>query len=125
MLGDTLTIARSRGMWALVMVHPHRQEIAFCTDVMGEQPLHYTVVGRHIAVASEVKTLVAAGVPLVAISHVQPGVLYKFRGTLTTTRYSAANSRNRWKTFEVATLRNRIACAVHSHIRSVDLQPTR
>ena len=120
-LGFKRAIERSR-MWALVVVDPHRQEISFCTDVMGEQPLHYAVDGRHIAVASEVKTLIAAGVPLAAISHVQPGVLYKFRETLETTRYSAAHSRNRWRMFNVETLRERIARAVQSHIQSVDLQ---
>jgi asparagine synthetase B (glutamine-hydrolysing) len=115
-------VERSRGMWALVMVDRRRREMSFCTDVMGEQPLHYGVVGRHIAVASEVKTLVAAGVPLAGISHVQPGVLYRFAGTLETTRYTAAHSRNRWRTFDVETLRGRIAGAVRSHVESIDLQ---
>jgi len=122
--GIKRTIVRSQGMWALVMVDRRRQEVSFCTDVMGEQPLHYAAVGCHIAVASEVKTLVAAGLPLSAIFHVQPGVLYKFNGALETTRYAAAHSRNRWKTFHVEALRARIADAVRSHVLSVDLQQT-
>jgi asparagine synthetase B (glutamine-hydrolysing) len=121
-LGLKRTVARSQGMWALVLVDPDQEEISFCTDPMGEQPLHYGVVGGHIAVATEVKTLVAAGVPLAAISHVQPGVLYTFKGTLNEVRYSALHSRNRWKAFDAETLRKRIDHAVRSHVRSVDLQ---
>jgi asparagine synthase (glutamine-hydrolysing) len=121
-VGLRRAVARSQGMWALVMVNPHRREIAFCTDVLGEQPLHYAIIGSHVAVASEVKTLVAAGIPLAAISHVRPGMMYEFNGTLKTTPYAAAHSRNRWKTFDVEVLRGRIARAVQSHIQSVDLQ---
>src|ERR1700727_2340106 len=123
-LGFRRAVERSRGMWALVLVNPHRREIAFCTDVLGEQPLHYALVGNHVAVATEVKTLVAAGVPLAAISHVRPGIMYEFDGTLKTTPYAAVHSRNRWKTFDVEALRGRVACAVQSHIQSVDLQDT-
>jgi len=121
-LGLKGAVARSQGMWALVTVNQRRKEIAFCTDVLGEQPLHYAVVGNHVAVASEVKTLVVAGIPLAAISHVRPGILYEFDGVLKTTPYAAPRSRNRWKTFAVEALRGRIARAVQSHIRSVDLQ---
>jgi asparagine synthase (glutamine-hydrolysing) len=115
-------ITRSQGMWALVTVNPRRKEIAFCTDMLGEQPLHYAVVGSHVTIASEVKALVVAGIPLAAISHVRPGVLYEFDGVLKATPYAAVRSRNRWKTFDAEVLRGRIARAVHSHIKSVDLQ---
>lgn len=122
--GFRRAVERSRGMWALVLVNSHRREMAFCTDVLGEQPLHYALVGSHVAVATEVKTLVAAGIPLAAIAHVRPGIVYEFDGTLKTTPYAAARSRNRWKTFDVEALRGRVARAVESHIQSVDLQDT-
>jgi asparagine synthase (glutamine-hydrolysing) len=121
-LGLERAVTRSRGMWALVLVNPRRKEIAFCTDVLGEQPLHYGVVGSHVAVASEVKTLVVAGIPLSAISHVRPGILYEFDGVLKTTPYAGPRSRNRWKTFDIDALQGRIARGVQSHIQSVDLQ---
>ena len=116
------TIATIQGMWALVLISQHHRKIAFCTDVLGEQPLHYAVIGNHISVATEVKTLVAAGIPLAGIYHVRPGQLYVFDGTLKATPYARATSRNRWKSVDNEVLRSRIARAVQSHIGSVDLQ---
>jgi len=121
-LGLKGAVARSQGMWALVTVNPRRKKISFCTDMFGEQPLHYAVVGNDVTVASEVKTLVVAGIPLAAISHVRPGILYEFDGVLRAAPYAAPRSRNRWKTFSAEVLRGRIARAVQSHIESADLQ---
>src|SRR5258705_4952299 len=42
-LGLKGAVARSQGMWALVTVNPRRKELSFCTDMFGEQPLHYAV----------------------------------------------------------------------------------
>ena len=72
--------------------------------------------------ASEIKTLVSAGVPLRFIRHVEPCNLYRFKAGLQISPTRLLTSRNRWNSFDPDRLRQRIKKAVNEQALSVDLQ---
>lgn len=88
-------IAKLNGMFALVFYDGER--IYFCSDIFGEQPLYYHHTGdggffSWLTVASELKQLVAVGIPYQQIKSCLPGVLYCYdvaAGTLEETTYHA------------------------------------
>ena len=57
---------RLNGMWALVLLDLRDRKIIISRDRFGIKPLFYHSDGRRLIIASEVKQLLAAGVPAVA-----------------------------------------------------------
>ena len=71
------------------------------------------------ATDGDMRFLVAAGVPLSRIKHVAPDASYSFgRGKLQTEERLAWRSTNRWKSFDVKCLRNRLSSAVAAQVRA-------
>jgi len=58
--------SRLNGMWALVLLDLRERKIIISRDRFGIKPLFYHSDGRRLIIASEVKQLLAAGVPAIA-----------------------------------------------------------
>jgi asparagine synthase (glutamine-hydrolysing) len=118
-LGETLRSLR--GMFALVF--KAKGTIYFASDVFGEVPLHYWHRGDELAVASEIKQLVAVGAPVKEIKSALPGVLYAFRGNvLGLSRYHDWTFTNHALEFDAKHLRELVRKSVKEHYAANDLQ---
>ena len=91
-LGPRRAFAAFDGNWAIVLHRTSDASVHFATDPIGEQPLHYAIPAGALAVASEIKTLVAAGCALDEVKPVVPGVHYRFTAGVLS---SASYTRNR------------------------------
>lgn len=120
--GLSRTIKSTRGNWAFVYWDTKNKYLSFATDEVGEQPLHYAYINENLYVASDIKTLVSAGVPLRFIRHVEPSNLYRFKAGLQISPTRLLTSRNRWNNFDPEKLRERIRKAVNKQAPSVDSQ---
>src|SRR6185295_3560446 len=81
------------GNWAIVFQRMRDASVHFATDPIGEQPLHYATQEGAIVVASEIKTLVAAGYALNDVKPVVPGMHYRFKaGVLASAPYHRSRS---------------------------------
>jgi asparagine synthase (glutamine-hydrolysing) len=60
--------ARLEGMWAIVLLDLRAQKLLISRDRFGIKPLFYHLLGSRLMIASEVKQLLAAGVPPIANS---------------------------------------------------------
>ncbi|NOD92502.1 hypothetical protein GS636_06865 [Ruegeria sp. HKCCD4884] len=121
-LGFQRTVSSSKGMWALVYVDTESQSVQFCTDWIGEQPLHYCVYEGELFIASELKALVLCGVPFHKIEHVKPGCLYRFSSELSMDRYSHLTSSARNETIDPISIRHHLEKAVEATCTRADLQ---
>jgi asparagine synthase (glutamine-hydrolysing) len=111
------------GTWAVISWSAHTDTLAFATDRFGEQPLHYAVHDDRLYVGSEVKFLVAAGVPLRQARHARPDCIYRFRDRqVVVVRRHSWQSTNRWQSFDPLRLRRRVERSVASQVRAVDQQ---
>ena len=120
--GLSHAIKNTHGNWAFVYWDNKNKYLSFATDEVGEQPLHYAYLNENIYVASEIKILVSAGVPLRFIHHVRPCNLYRLKGGLQISPTRLLTARNRWNSFNPDILHQRIAKAVKEKTTSVDLQ---
>jgi len=105
------------GNWAIVYARSRDRGIHFATDCLGEQPLHYATCGDALAVASEMKLLIAAGYSLNDVKPVVPGIHYRFDvtgGGLTQRPYRPGRSgSSKSRSFSTRVLRGHIRAAVH------------
>lgn len=109
------------GTWAAAVWDSRGDSLRFGTDRFGEQPLHYAVHEAHLYIGSEIKLLVAAGVPLKCIRHAEPQKTYCYRnGLLREFCRPVWKSQNRWRSFDPVRLRRRIAAGVSSQIQAAD-----
>lgn len=116
------TVKSTRGTWAFIYWSARSKTLVFSTDRFGEEPLHYASVNEHVYVASEIKILIAAGVPLRNICHVEPGREYSFNKRLRIKEILHWASKNQWRSFDPAKLRSRIAIAIAECTHRADLQ---
>jgi asparagine synthase (glutamine-hydrolysing) len=111
------------GTWAVVLWDARTDAVTFATDRFGEQPLHYALYDDHLYLGSEIKFLVAAGVPLRLALHVQPDREYHFqKKQLSIVTRPSWQPTNRWHSFDSGRLRRRIERAVASQVQAVDQQ---
>jgi asparagine synthetase B (glutamine-hydrolysing) len=116
-------VCRKRnGIWALLYWQRRRNVVWFSTDRIGEQPLHYALESGRLAVASEIKVLVAAGFPLSAIKPVAPGATYRFGGTLSKRAAPDIVAARKLESFDSKIVRARVGAAVRALATATDLQ---
>ncbi|MDO8476655.1 MAG: asparagine synthase-related protein [Candidatus Rokubacteria bacterium] len=119
-IGPRKAFRSFHGNWAIVYLSSHDGYIHFATDRLGEQPLHFAYDGTRLSVATEIKTLVAAGHPFEAVRPVVPGIHYTYSGELFETTYKPGGSDAKYKSFCKRVLRRRIAEAVRSQAAAHD-----
>lgn len=113
------------GMFALLFFDERLGIVSFATDVFGEIPLYYAHSDERLVVATEVKQLVAFGIPVHKISTTVPGVLYRYnvvRNDLTNEDYHSFSFLNCDDSFSIPLLRELIQESVKKKYQSINLQ---
>jgi asparagine synthetase B (glutamine-hydrolysing) len=119
-LGPRKAFRSFRGNWAIVYISSRNGHIHFATDQFGEQPLHFAHDGIRLSVATEIKTLVAAGHPFGTVRPVVPGIHYTYSGDLFENKYQSGGSDAKYEGFCERVLRESIAEAVRSQAAAHD-----
>jgi asparagine synthase (glutamine-hydrolysing) len=118
-------IGELRGMFAFVYYCARRGEVYFASDVFGEVPLYFHHSDQNLLVASEIKQLVALGVPLKRIDPAQPGVLYSYAtadSTLEAIEYHTWEFENDSTDLEEELIVERLRASTRQKYETIDLQ---